>query len=53
MITEIMVKKNDKTISVGMDDTFKDGGRHLYYAKTDLIAVRSPSQGRRTFTKGY
>ena len=48
-----MLNKDNKIISVGLDDTVKAVGRKFYDVKTDHITVSGLDQSRKILTTGY
>ena len=53
MVADILLNKDDKVVTVGVDDTVKAAGRRLLDVKTDHITVGRPNQARQVLTTGY
>ena len=51
MVAENILEKDHKTITVGVDDTVKAAGRHVFDVKADHSIVSGPTTGRCTFTR--
>ena len=52
-IAQQILSKEDKVITIGLDDTTKAAGHRAYDLKTDHITIKGPSSKRITLTTGY
>ena len=48
-----ILSKEDKVVTVGLDDTIKAAGHRMYDVKADHITIKGPSSKRLTVTTGY
>ena len=48
-----MLKKDEKAVTVGVDDTVIAAGRNFYHMKADHVTLSALSPGRHAFNTGY
>ena len=48
-----ILSKEDKVVTVGLDDTTKAAGHRMYDVKADHITIKGPSSKKLTVTTGY
>ena len=53
MVADEVLHKENKTVTVGIDDTQKAAGHKSFDIKTDHITIQGPDQKRKFFTLGF
>ena len=52
-VAQQILSKEDKVVTVGLDDTTKAAGHRMYDVKADHITIKGPSSKKLTVTTGY
>ena len=52
-VAQQILNKDDKIVTIGLDDTTKAAGHRMYDVKADHITIKGPSSKRISLTTGY